>query len=152
MAGSRRRSGNRYNRLAVNTYVLDYACREGNPTFPDKSKALAAEDTNIQSILFGSPHNIPSNRNIAALIAFSWHRCDTQPDVEITNHAVKAAKASGVQSYIASAIWCLGWTYRQLGDHRSSTPTCKKHICFLMTLLLMTWSCNGSTANVGLIL
>ena len=36
-------------------YVLTHACRFDDPTFPDKSKVLAAEDTNIQSILFGSP-------------------------------------------------------------------------------------------------
>jgi hypothetical protein len=101
-------------------YVLDHACRYDDPTFPDKSKALAAEDTNIQSILFGSPHTIPSDRTMEALIAFSWHRCDTKPDLEIANHAVKAAKASGVKRYIASAVWCLGRTYRQLGDHHSS--------------------------------
>jgi hypothetical protein len=75
-------------------YVLDHACRPDDPTFSVKSKALAAEDTNIQSILFGSPHTIRSDRTIEAVIAFSWHRCDTKPDLEIANHAVKAAKAS----------------------------------------------------------
>jgi len=101
-------------------YVLDHACRYDDPMFPDKSKALAAEDTNIQSILFGSPHTIPSNKIIEALIAFSWHRSDTKPDLVIANQAVKAAKGSGVKIYIASAVWCLGWTHRQLGDHRPS--------------------------------
>jgi hypothetical protein len=33
-------------------YVLDHACRYDDATFAEKSKALAAEDTNIQSILF----------------------------------------------------------------------------------------------------
>ena len=41
------------------------------------------------------------------------------PDLEIANHAVKAAKASAVKRHIASAVWCLGWTYRQLGDVRA---------------------------------
>jgi len=36
-------------------YVLAHTCRFDDPTFPKNSKALAAEDTNIQSILFGSP-------------------------------------------------------------------------------------------------
>jgi tetratricopeptide (TPR) repeat protein len=101
-------------------YVLDHACRYDDPTFSAKSKALAAEDTNIQSIFFSSPHTILSDKTIEALIAFSWHRCDTKPDVEIANHAVKAAKTSGVKRHLASAIWCLGWTYRQLGDDRTS--------------------------------
>jgi tetratricopeptide (TPR) repeat protein len=98
-------------------YVLDHACRYDDPTFPHKSKALAAEDSNIQFILFGSPHSFPF---VEAIVAFSWHRADTKPDLEIANRAVKAAKASGVKRYIASAVWCLGWTYRQLGDNRSS--------------------------------
>jgi hypothetical protein len=55
-----------------------------------------------------------------ALIAFGWHRCDTKPNLEIANHVVTAAKASGVERYIASAVWCLGKTYAQLGDHHSS--------------------------------
>jgi hypothetical protein len=106
--------------LSCCEYVLDHACRFDDATFPEKSKALAAEDTNIQSILFGSSHTILSDRTIEALIAFSWHRCDTKPDLEIANHAVKAAKASVVKRYLVSAIWCLGWTYRQLGDYHSS--------------------------------
>jgi tetratricopeptide (TPR) repeat protein len=101
-------------------YVLDHACRFDHPTFPENSKALAAEDTNIQSILFGSSHTILSDRTIEALIAFSWHRADTKPDLEIAKHAMKVAKASDVKRYVVSAIWCLGWTYRQLGDHHSS--------------------------------
>jgi tetratricopeptide (TPR) repeat protein len=101
-------------------YVLGNACRFDDATFLEKSKALAAEDTNIQSILFGSPHSIPSDRTIEALIAFSWHRCDTKPDLEIATHALEAAKASEVKRYLVSAVWCLGWTYRQLGDDHSS--------------------------------
>jgi tetratricopeptide (TPR) repeat protein len=101
-------------------YVRDHACRYNEPTFPDKSKAIAAEDTNIQSIFFGSPYTIPSDRTVEAFIAFSWHRGDTKPDLVIANHSVKAAKVSGVKRHIASAVWCLGWTYRQLGDYHSS--------------------------------
>jgi tetratricopeptide (TPR) repeat protein len=104
-------------------YVLAHACRFDDPTFPKNSKALAVEDTNIQSILFSSPtsqHVVPSDTTVEALIAFSWHRCDTKPNVEIAIHAVTAAKASGVARYIASAMWCLGQTYAQLGDKQSS--------------------------------
>ena len=104
-------------------YVLAHACRLNDPTFPKNSKALAIEDTNIQSILFGSPTSqriVPSNITMEALIAFSWHRCDTKPNLEIANHVVTAAKASGVARYMASAVWCLGQTYAQLGDHHSS--------------------------------
>jgi len=104
-------------------YVLAHACRFDDPTFPKNSKALAAEDTNIQSILFSSPtsqHIVPSDKAIEALIAFSWHRYNTKPTLDIVNHAVMAAKASGVERRIASAVWCLGQTYARLGDRRTS--------------------------------
>ncbi|KIM34775.1 hypothetical protein M413DRAFT_33026 [Hebeloma cylindrosporum] len=105
-------------------FVLAHACRVDDPAFPTNSKVLAAEDTNIQSILFGSPtsqHLVPpSHAAVKALIAFSWHRCDTMPSLEIANRAVTVAKASGVARYIASAVWCLGKTYFQLGDFHLS--------------------------------
>ena len=104
-------------------YVLAHACRSDDPTFPKNSKALAAEDTNIQSILFSSPLpqlTVPSDRTIEAFIAFSWHRADTKPTLDIVDHAVTAARASGNGRHIASAVWCLGRTYAQLGDYHSS--------------------------------
>ena len=104
-------------------YVLKHACRIEDPTFADKSKALAAEDTNIQSILFGSPASpitFPSHRTMEALISFNWYRCDTKPNLEIAEHAVMAAKAFGVQRYVASAVWCLGRTHFQLGPSDTS--------------------------------
>ena len=104
-------------------YVLVHACRSDDPTFSVKSILLAAEDTNIQSILFGSPpfqSTVPSHRTMEALIAFGWYRCDTKPNLEIADHSVMATKASGVQRYIASAVWCLGNTYGRLGDYEAS--------------------------------
>jgi len=101
-------------------YVLDHTCRYADPGFPVNSKALAAEDPNIQSIFLGLPDSLPSDRTIEALIAFSWYRSDTKPDLEIANYAVKAAKIFGVKRHIASAVWCLGWTYRRLGDLRTA--------------------------------
>ena len=106
-------------------YVVAHACRFDYPTFRYKSKALAAEDINIQSILFGSPPSqltasVPSHtthRTMRALIAFNWYRYDTKPNLEIAYHAIKAAEASGVERYIASAVWCLGKTYHRLGNH-----------------------------------
>jgi len=101
-------------------FILAHACRVDDLTFPMKSKALAAEDTNIQSILFTSQHTIPSDRTMEALIAFGWHRCDTKPNLEIANIVVMTAKGSGVERHVASALWCLGKTYNQLGDLQSS--------------------------------
>jgi len=101
-------------------YVLAHACRFDDPTFPTNSRALAAEDTNIQSILFSSPTSLLSDRTMEALVAFSWHRCDTKPSFEIANHVVTVAKTFGVMRYIASAVWCLGKTYLGLGDHLTS--------------------------------
>ena len=103
-------------------YVLDHACRKDDLAFPIKSKALAAEDVNIQAILYGSPSTqhsriILTDRAIEALIAFSWYRCDTKPNLEIAKHAVSMSKAFGVKRYIASTLWCLGTTYGSLGEH-----------------------------------
>ena len=109
--------------LSCCEYVLAHACRIYDPTFTDKSKALAAEDTNIQSILFGSSSSqltVPSPRTMEALSAFNWYRCDTKPNLEIADYAVMAAKATGVQRYIALAVWCLGKTYHRLGDYDTS--------------------------------
>ena len=103
-------------------YVLDHACRKDDSAFPVKSKALAAEDINIQAILYGSPtmqHTsiMLSDRAIEALTAFSWYRCDMKPNLEIAEHAVIMAKALGVRRYIASTLWCLGMTYSFIGKY-----------------------------------
>ena len=107
-------------------FVLAHACRAHDLTFPKNSKVLAAEETNIQSIFFSSPtsHTVPSDRTMEALIAFGWHRCDTKPNLEIANNVLAAAKNSGVQRYMASAVWCLGQTYNRLGDY----PTSYNHL------------------------
>ena len=100
-------------------YVLDHACSSDDPTFPAKSKMLAAEDINVQAILCGSlttQHIMFSDKTLEALIAFSWHRCRTKPNLEIANHAVMAAQASAIEKYIASAVWCLGRTYFLLSE------------------------------------
>ena len=102
-------------------FVLDHACSSDDPTFPAKNKMLAAEDINIQAILCGSPttqHIMFSDRTVEALIAFSWHRCHTKPNLEIANYAVMAAKASAVEKHIASAVWCLGRTYFLHSEYR----------------------------------
>jgi len=106
--------------LSCCQFVMDHTCRYDDPTFPAKSKALAAEDTNIQSILFGTPYPALSEKIIDALIAFSWYCCDTKPNLEIANYTVKAARSSGVKRCIVSAVWCLGWTHRLLGGYHSS--------------------------------
>ena len=111
--------------LSCCEYVLTHACRHDDPTFIDKSKALSTEDTNIQSILFGSSSppcqlTVPSHRTLDAFIAFNWYRCDTKPNLQIADHAVMGARASGVQRYIASAVWCLGMTYYGLGIYDTS--------------------------------
>ena len=112
-------------------YVLAHACHIEDPTFPDKSKVLAAKDTNIQSILFGSPLSqltVPSHRTMEAFIAFNWYRCDTKPNLEIAKHVVMAAKVSG------------------------DTTTFKKFTSLLTPFLLVRLSHNGSAAYVELIL
>lgn len=101
-------------------YVLDNACRYDDPRFRVNAKDLAAEDTNIQSVLFGrSPSSDLSVQTIEAFIALSWHYCDTTPNPEFASRTVEAAKAFGVEKHIASAVWCLGRTHYNLNfKHR----------------------------------
>ena len=103
-------------------FVLAHACHVDDLTFPKKSKELAAEGTNVQSILFSSTSQYPVlfDGTMETHIAFGWHRCDTKPNLKIANNIVMAAKDSRVERYIASALWCLGKTYYQLGDMQSS--------------------------------
>jgi tetratricopeptide (TPR) repeat protein len=106
-------------------YVLAHASRydDSDPIFNEKSKALAAEDTNIQSIIFSSPSSqltVPSHGTVEALIAFNRYRCNTKPNLEIADHVVMAAKASKVQRYIATAVQYLGLTYFRLGNYNTS--------------------------------
>ena len=106
--------------LSCSQYILDHVHRQNNPALSEV-EALAAEDVNIQAILFGSPttqHNIKSSdKAIEALIGFSWYRCNNaKPNVEIAKHAVSMAKAFGNKKYIALSLWCLGNTYHYLGE------------------------------------
>ena len=127
-------------------YVLDHACRDDDPEFPIKSKALAAEDINIQAILCGSTmqqqqqhdninNNKSSDKYIEALIAFSWYRCDTIPNLEIVKHTASMAKASGIKKYIASSLWCLGMTYGFLGEFYSAYDHLEEAYQLFNTLL-----------------
>ena len=104
--------------LSCSQYVLDHSHQKP----ASKLKALAAEDVNIQAILCGSltmqHSNMLSEKVIDALITFSWYRCeDAKPSLEIAKHAVSMAKVFGNKEYIASSLWCLGKTYRYLGEY-----------------------------------
>ena len=102
-------------------YILDHVDRRNNSLI-SKVKALAAEDVNIQAILFGSPatqhSNMLSNKAIEALLAFSWYRCEkSKPNLEIAKHVLSVVKAFGDKRYIASSLCCLGVTYGILGEY-----------------------------------
>ncbi|KDR74248.1 hypothetical protein GALMADRAFT_70662 [Galerina marginata CBS 339.88] len=115
--------------LSCCQFVLDHACRYNDSAFSYNSKVLAAEDTNIQSILFNSSttlHPLLSDKTVEALIAFCWYRAYTKPDPEVTKCAVAAAETYHVDSYIASAVWCLGTTYYSIGENGLSYDLLQK--------------------------
>ncbi|KDR71103.1 hypothetical protein GALMADRAFT_804924 [Galerina marginata CBS 339.88] len=115
--------------LSCCQFVLDHASRYNESTFSKYSKVLAAEDTNIQSILFNPStklHPLLSDKTIEALIAFCWYRADTKPDPELTKYAVAAAETYSVDRHIASAIWCLGHTYDNIGKDDVSCDLLQK--------------------------
>jgi len=98
-------------------YVFDHAHRYFDPLFEQHSEALAAEDTNIQSILFTLPSSVPSvspDRIVQALLRFTWYRYDTRPSIEIAEHTLNRAKSLGKDRYIAEALSVLGGVYLRM--------------------------------------
>ncbi|KAJ3514813.1 hypothetical protein NLJ89_g2145 [Agrocybe chaxingu] len=124
-------------------YVLDHGARSGDDNFRRHSAALAAEDSNIQSIFLElapficrtspsddaftntlkrtvadipPPEQQPAipNSVLDAMLTFCWYRTDTKACVEIARHTLAIASASGDPIYIAQALFCLGSTYRKL--------------------------------------
>ena len=107
--------------LSCSQYILDHYHSRNNPAISEL-KGLAAEDVNIHAILCGSPITLHtsimlSDKTIEALITFSWYRSNAKPNLEIAKHAVSTAKTFGNKTYIASSLWCLGNTYRHLGEY-----------------------------------
>jgi tetratricopeptide (TPR) repeat protein len=92
-------------------YVLDHSARYYEADFNHKSKALAAEDTNIQSIL---PSLAVSENVIEVLLHFTWYRFDTRPSINIARRTLDRAKSLGKDRYIAEALCALGGTYFRL--------------------------------------
>lgn len=138
--------------LSCCQYIMNHACRFHDFTFSVNSKALTAEDTNIQSILLGSLSSQPMvsyDRTLEALIAFSWHRCDTKSSLEVANQTVKRAKASEIKRYIAPA-WA--GPISNSATISSLTTKCRKPTTFSTPTFRMTLSRNGSAANVASIL
>ena len=107
--------------LSCCQYVLDHDVSFQDSREFSKLNALAAEDVNIQAILFGSPITQHSNIAIEALVSFSWYRCDdAKPNLEVAKHAVSMTKAFGNKANIASSLWCLGETYGHLGEYHAA--------------------------------
>ena len=108
-------------------YVLDHACRYRDSKFKTNSEALASEDTNIQSILLGGQgaeklEGSCDRRLVEALVAFSWHRYDTKPNLEIVTHTLELARASRNQRRIVESLICLGGTHSKLNDFNLAKP------------------------------
>ncbi len=98
-------------------YIFDHARRYFDPLFKQHSEALAAEDTNIQSILFtlaSSDSSISPDRIVQALLRFTWYHYDTRPSIEIAEHTLNRAKSLGKDRYIAEALSVLGGIYLRM--------------------------------------
>jgi len=92
-------------------YVLDHSGRYYEADFNQKSKALASEDTNIQSILLPM---VVSESVLKVHLHFTWYRFDTRPSIEIAQRTLDLAKLLGKDRYIAEALCALGGTYFRL--------------------------------------
>ena len=96
---------------ACRQYVYHHGGRYYDADFNRKSKALAAEDTNIQSILPSLP---VSEDYIKVHLHFTWYRFDTRPSIEIAQRTLDLAKSLGEDRYISEALCALGGTYYRL--------------------------------------
>ncbi len=102
-------------------YVFAHGYRYYDPEFKKHSEALAAEDTNIQSILptLGSDDSpISPERLVEVHLRFTWYRRDTSPSVvDVAQHTLDLAKSSGSDRYIAEALCALGRVYYQVSKY-----------------------------------
>jgi len=101
-------------------YVFEHGYRYYDPEFKKHSEALAAEDTNIQSILptLGSDDSpISSERLVEVHLRFTWYRRDTSPSVDVAQRTLDLAKSSGSDRYIAEALCALGRVYYQVSKY-----------------------------------
>ena len=95
-------------------YILDHACRYHDPRFKAHSEKLAAEDTNIQSLLLASAPHVPLDPFFEALHCYTWYRFETQPSTSVAQRALDLARASKNDHYVAKALTALGATCRRL--------------------------------------
>ncbi|PPQ95395.1 hypothetical protein CVT26_008240 [Gymnopilus dilepis] len=135
-------------------FVLAHACRYDETDFRVKSKALAAEDSNIQHVLF-SPSTVP-NRDVSedvtgALIAFCWYRCDSKASPELAEHALAIATGSGNEKQIASATWCLGRSYILVSQYSLASGNLEAAYRLFCSLNDLPWQDFGAKCGVDLV-
>jgi tetratricopeptide (TPR) repeat protein len=99
-------------------YVLNHGRRYYDPGFPQHAEALAAEDTNIQSIL---PYleTSPFPNVMEVLLRFTWYRFDTLPSTKVARRTLSLARKLRNDRYIAEALCALGGTYLRLDEHHT---------------------------------
>jgi len=100
--------------LACCQYVLDHACRYRDENFTAHCQALAAEETNIQSLLIdqsGSNTAVPVDRLLETLLALTWYRGDAKPNIMLAEHTLKIAMSLGTDRALAEAHFCVANTY-----------------------------------------
>ncbi len=101
-------------------YVFDHACRYYDRSFKRNAQALAAEDTNIQSILLtfdSSLSAVSLNKIVETLLHFTWYRFDTRPSIEIAQRTLELAKLSGKDQYTVEALTALGITHQAFNGY-----------------------------------
>lgn len=101
-------------------YVLDHSSRYHEPKFKEHSEKLAAEDTNIQSLLLSSTPRVPLDRLFETLLCYTWYRFETQPSISVAQRTLDFARASGNNSHVAKALLALGATYRRHSKFESA--------------------------------
>ncbi|KAJ3514814.1 hypothetical protein NLJ89_g2144 [Agrocybe chaxingu] len=110
-------------RRAFCEYILQHNSRVRDPNFKRDAAALAQEDINIQSALFGwtpAKNEEDLKKIVQALLSFTWFRHDTRPDTKLAVHAVHIARLSGNGFLIADALFALGSIEGRLSQFASA--------------------------------
>ena len=100
--------------LACCQYVLDHACRYRDEKYTAHCQALAAEEINIQSLLIDLSEantGVPIDRLFETLLALTWYRGDSKPNIMLAEHTLKTAISLGTDRALAEAHFCVANTY-----------------------------------------
>ncbi|KAG8874716.1 hypothetical protein FRB97_005690 [Tulasnella sp. 331] len=92
---------------AYTQFVLQHNSRLGDPDYHNDTRALAAEERNLEAILLQSVET-GSCDAINAAIDFSWYLSRTRPRIEVITRAVATCRRQNTTNLLADSLYCFG--------------------------------------------